>query len=52
METETMQQVLVRLPSETYEALKQQAKDEDRTLAAEVRRAVRYYLEAKQLRSA
>ena len=42
---DTMQQVLVRLPVDMYEQLKQQAQPEDRTFAAEVRRAVRRYLE-------
>jgi predicted DNA-binding protein len=43
---DTMQQVLVRLPTEMYEQLKEQAAAEDRTLAAELRRAVRRYLDS------
>jgi predicted DNA-binding protein len=39
-----MQQVLIRMPAEMVEALKQQAETEDRTVAAEVRRAIRRYL--------
>jgi predicted DNA-binding protein len=42
---DTMQQVLVRLPREMYEQLKSQADSEDRTVAAEMRRAVRRHLE-------
>lgn len=41
---DTMQQVLVRLPSEMYNQLREQARAEDRTVAAEMRRAVRSYL--------
>ena len=41
---DTMQQVLVRMPTDLYEALKQQAATEDRTVAAEVRRALRQHL--------
>jgi predicted DNA-binding protein len=43
-----MQQVLVRLPKDMYQQLKDQADSEDRTLAAEMRRAIRGYLEAKR----
>jgi plasmid stability protein len=41
---DVMQQVLVRMPSDLYEALKEQAATEDRTVAAEVRRALRQHL--------
>jgi predicted DNA-binding protein len=43
---DTMQQVLVRLPVDMYEQLKEHAQAEDRTLAAEMRRAVRRHLES------
>jgi len=42
---DVMQQVLIRLPNDLYEQLKNQARGEDRTIAAEVRRALRQYLE-------
>jgi predicted DNA-binding protein len=45
MSDTTMQQVLIRMPSEMYEEVKRRAENEDRTIAAEVRRAVRRYLE-------
>jgi predicted DNA-binding protein len=47
---DTMQQVLVRLPKDMYEQLKSQANMEDRTVAAEVRRAVRSHLETSASR--
>ena len=43
---DTMQQVLVRLPVEMYEELKQHAQSEDRTIAAEMRRALRRHLQS------
>jgi hypothetical protein len=43
-----MQQVLIRMPPDLYTALKQHAETEDRTIAAEVRRAVRRYLTEPQ----
>jgi hypothetical protein len=43
--SDTMQPVLIRMPSDLYDQLKQHAEGEDRTIAAEVRRAVRRYLE-------
>lgn len=39
-----MRQVCLRLPSELVEEFSQTAKAEDRTLSAEVRRAMRSYL--------
>lgn len=42
---DAMQQVLVRMPTDLVEALRNQAAAEDRTVAAEVRRAVRLYLD-------
>ena len=47
-----VQQVMVRLPLDLYEELKRQAEKEDRTVAAEVRRAVRKYLEMGRLQPA
>jgi hypothetical protein len=41
--TDPMIQVLVRMPSEMVEQLKRRASEHDRSLAAEVRRAVRWY---------
>ncbi len=46
--SDTMQQVLIRMPPDLYNALKQHAEVEDRTIAAEVRRAVRRYLAEPQ----
>ena len=43
--TDTMQQLLVRFPADMLDQLKRHADDEDRSVAAEVRRAVRQYLE-------
>ncbi len=40
-------QVVVRLPEAMIEELKRRAKANDRTVAQEVRRAVREYLEAQ-----
>jgi hypothetical protein len=39
-----MQQVLIRMPNDLYDQLRQHAEAEDRPIAAEVRRAVRKYL--------
>lgn len=50
MSQRPMQQVLIRMPPDLYAALKQHAETEDRTIAAEVRRAVRRYLnEAREV---
>lgn len=45
-EREGLQQVMVRLTPEMYAVLRKDAEDNDRTVAATVRRAVREYLEA------
>jgi len=40
-----MQQVMIRMPSDMYDDVKRLAESEDRTVAAEIRRAVRHHLE-------
>ncbi len=47
----TMQQVLIRMPVEMYEAVKQMANNDDRTIAAEVRRALRNHLNEREARA-
>lgn len=44
----TMQQVLVRMPEDLYSRLKEHAENEDRSVAAEVRRAVRAHLDTQR----
>lgn len=39
------QQVIVRMPPELHQAIKDRAAAEDRTMSQAVRRAVRHYLE-------
>lgn len=41
-------QVVVRMPADMHEAIKAAAKANDRTMAQEVRRAVRLYLEGER----
>jgi len=43
--SDTMQQVMIRMPSDMYDDVKRLAESEDRTVAAEIRRAVRHHLE-------
>lgn len=42
---ETFQPVLVRMPPELHQAIKQRAEDEERTMAQTIRRALKRYLE-------
>lgn len=39
-----MRQILVRLPAEMYDSLKELAAEQDRPITAEIRRAVRAHL--------
>lgn len=43
---ERMREVLIRLPVPMYDAVKATAQENDRSIAAEIRRAIRAHLEA------
>lgn len=50
MADEAMRQVLIRMPADLAEALAANAKENDRTIAATVRRAVKAYLDIDEFR--